>query len=190
MTGPDDPIFPTALATALWLLLPAGAANMAPVIAAWCLPSWSLPVDLGYSLGGKRVFGSHKTWRGMGAGVLAGGAAVLLLQRLPGAIPAVRDVLAGPEWKQFSPMFGAWIGLGALSGDLAKSFAKRRCAIPPGASWPPFDQIDWLIGALAFAWPFLSLSGGIVLFVLLAGLALHVTSHALGRALGLNRSWI
>ena len=190
MTGADDAMLPTTLVTGLWLLLVAGAANMAPIIAARLLPAWDLPVDLGRSLGGQRLFGSHKTWRGMVAGMLAGGLAVLLLQRLPGAIPTLQGVPAGPEWEQFSPMFGAWIGLGALTGDLAKSFAKRRCAIPPGASWPPFDQIDWLIGALAFAGPFLSLSGGTVLFVLLAGLALHVTSHALGRALGLNRSWI
>jgi CDP-2,3-bis-(O-geranylgeranyl)-sn-glycerol synthase len=190
MTGPDDPIFPTALATALWLLLPAGAANMAPVIAAWCLPSWSLPVDLGYSLGGKRVFGSHKTWRGMVAGALAGSLVFLVQQRVIDAVPVLQVVLSDLGRGQFSPLFGAWIGLGALCGDLVKSLAKRRLAIPPGRSWFPFDQIDWLLGALAFAAPFLPLSAGTVLAVLLVGLGLHLVCHAFGRALGLNRSWI
>lgn len=190
MPGPDDMMLPTELGTALWLLLPAGAANMAPVLAAWLLPSWDLPVDFGCSLGGRRLLGNHKTWRGMIVGILAGGLVFLLQQQLAGSVPALQEIRVDPGEGRLSPLFGAWIGLGALCGDLAKSVVKRRLAIPPGTSWFPFDQIDWLLGALAFAAPFLPLSGGTVLVVLLAGLALHIALHALGRALGLNRSWI
>ena len=31
-----------------------------------------------------------------------------------------------------------------------KSFFKRRIDIPPGASWPVFDQLDFFVGAYVF----------------------------------------
>src|SRR4051812_27852644 len=71
----------------------------------------------------------------------------------PEGVVQPRTILGTP-----SPLLGAWIGLGALSGDLVKSFAKRRRGILPGQAWIPFDQIDWLLGALAFAAPVLRLS--------------------------------
>jgi CDP-2,3-bis-(O-geranylgeranyl)-sn-glycerol synthase len=190
MTGPGDPALPTLLAVSLWFLLPAGAANMAPVIAAWLLPSWDLPVDLGRHLGDRRLFGSHKTWRGMVAGVVAGALVSALQGRLLSAFPVLRDLLPDQSLGELPSLFGAWIGLGALTGDLVKSFFKRRVGIPPGRSWFPFDQIDWLLGALAFAAPFLPLSAADILAILLVGLVLHLAGHALGRALGLNESWI
>ncbi|PZW36950.1 CDP-2,3-bis-(O-geranylgeranyl)-sn-glycerol synthase [Humitalea rosea] len=176
----------SALAAAVWLLVPAGTANMAPVVAAWLLPSWDRPVDFCRSLGGKRLFGDHKTWRGMAAGVVAGAAAFAVLQRAPD----LRGILADPDSSQLSPLFGAWIGCGALTGDLVKSFFKRRVGIPPGRSWFPFDQIDWLLGAIAFAIPVLQFSVMSILATLVAGVALHLVIHALGRAVGLNQSWI
>ncbi len=44
---------------------------------------------------------------------------------------------------------GLRFGLGAMAGDSAKSFLKRRRRIPPGAPWVPFDQLDFVLGALA-----------------------------------------
>jgi hypothetical protein len=32
--------------------------------------------------------------------------------------------------------------------DSVKSFVKRRVGIAPGAPWIPFDQLDFVIGAL------------------------------------------
>ncbi len=180
----------SALAAGIWLLLPAGAANMAPVLAARAFPSWDLPVDFGWSPGGKRLFGAHKTWRGMAAGVIAGGLVFVLQQHVADLSPAIQGLLADLDHGRLPLLFGAWLGLGALVGDLVKSFAKRRLGIAPGRSWFPFDQLDWLFGALAFASPFLRLSGGLMAAVLLLGLVLHLAIHALGRAMGLNRSWI
>lgn len=173
----------------LWLLVPAGAANMAPVLAARLFPSWNMPVDFGCLLGGQRLLGAHKTWRGMLAGVAAASLALALLDLLARRFPAARRLL--PDTQLDAPLLiGAWIGLGALTGDLVKSFFKRRLGIRPGRTWFPFDQLDWLFSALLFAHPVAPLAPGQALSVLAVGLALHVAVHALGRALGLNRSWI
>ena len=45
-------------------------------------------------------------------------------------------------------LLGALMGGGALIGDLAKSFIKRRLNVPPGKPWFPWDQLDWIAGAM------------------------------------------
>jgi CDP-2,3-bis-(O-geranylgeranyl)-sn-glycerol synthase len=46
------------------------------------------------------------------------------------------------------PAIGLRLGIGAMAGDSAKSFAKRPLGIPPGAPWVAFDQLDFAAGAL------------------------------------------
>lgn len=107
---------------ALRLVLLLGAANSAPPLAALLLQGrcpW--PVDLGLTLtDGRRLFGTHKTWRGLVAGTLAGGLAGVVLG------------------------FGAGTGLvaGALAlvGDLLSSFLKRRLGRASGQDVPGLDQ--------------------------------------------------
>ena len=45
-------------------------------------------------------------------------------------------------------LLGALMGGGALMGDLVKSFIKRRQNQPPGKPWFPWDQLDWIAGAM------------------------------------------
>ena len=173
--------------SAVWFLVPAGFANMAPVVAARLLPGWEWPVDFGLSLGGMRLFGSHKTWRGITAGLIAGTAVFLLQQALRGAVPALNAVSLF-DYAAASPLLGAWMALGALIGDLAKSAAKRRLGIAPGRTWFPFDQTDWLIGTLLFSEPVLRLSASVLLGILLTGLALHLLVKLAGYLLHIDRS--
>ena len=58
----------------LWFFLPAGLANMTPIFAARlpALSRWSFPLDGYATFRGKRVFGSHKTIRGVVSGMLIG----------------------------------------------------------------------------------------------------------------------
>ena len=48
-------------------------------------------------------------------------------------------------------LLGALMGGGALIGDLVKSFVKRRLNVPPGKPWFPWDQLDWIVGAIALS---------------------------------------
>lgn len=134
-----------------WLFLPAGLANTAPVIAARLFPTLDAPVDAGVRLGGVRLFGDHKTVRGMVAGTVVG-AGVFAAQQALDAHYAAIHALGRFDYAGVSWTFGAALGLGALTGDLVKSFFKRRVGRAPGQSWIPFDQIDWMLGALLVLW--------------------------------------
>jgi CDP-2,3-bis-(O-geranylgeranyl)-sn-glycerol synthase len=173
----------------VWFVLPAGAANIAPVVAARLLPAWDRPVDLGLQVGGVRLLGDHKTWRGLAAGLLAGTAAFLAQQWLCARSAELRSIgwfdYAGQSW-----LLGTAMAAGALAGDLARSAAKRRVGIAPGRPWIPFDQLDWLVGLVLFSQPLLALAPGRVALVLAGGALLHLAVKALGRALGIDRAWI
>jgi CDP-diglyceride synthetase len=55
-----------------WFFLPAGIANMSPVLANKIpgINQWKTPLDFGKSWRGKRIFGNNKTWRGLIFGTL------------------------------------------------------------------------------------------------------------------------
>ena len=71
------------------------------------------------------------------------------------------------------------MGFGALTGDLAKSFFKRRIGIKPGAKFIPFDQMDFVLGAFIFTVPVFAWTLKIFIASLLLSLVLDViVNHA------------
>ena len=71
-------------------------------------------------------------------------------------------------------LFGFLMGSGALTGDLIKSFFKRRLGLKPGAKFIPFDQTDFVIGALVFTMPIFNLTLKIFITSLLLSFILHI----------------
>lgn len=136
--------------TALWLLLPAYVANMSPVLLARMLPTLSAPIDGGRrAADGERLLGDGKTWRGLIGGTLLGGITGVLASavwiRWHPPFGDTFDAASGP----FTPLLlGLGLGFGALAGDSVKSYFKRRTGRGRGASWPGFDQLDFVAGAL------------------------------------------
>jgi CDP-2,3-bis-(O-geranylgeranyl)-sn-glycerol synthase len=130
---------------ALWAFLPAGLANMAPVFANKIphLNRWTTPLDLRRSYKGTRMLGDNKTWRGLFFGVFIGGL-VGLAQYL---IFPDFTIFASPSAKIMAAA-GILLGAGALLGDAVESLFKRQKKLEPGKSWFPFDQLDYIIGAL------------------------------------------
>jgi CDP-2,3-bis-(O-geranylgeranyl)-sn-glycerol synthase len=169
----------------IWFMLPAGFANMAPIPAARLLPSWNAPLDCGRSLGGTRIFGDHKTVRGLVIGVAVGALVFLAQEWLWARSEPIRSIsvlnyASAPAW------LGAWMSFGALVGDLVKSFFKRRLGRKPGAPWFPFDQIDWIVGALALSWPFVALSPAFAGVSIAAALILSLLMKWVGFVLRLG----
>lgn len=130
-------------------MLPAYVANMAPVIVKR-INIFNVPIDYGKKgKDGKPLFGPHKTWRGLIAAVIFGAAVFALQQRL----------YAYDFWRSISlfnypeqpAMLGVFLGLGAILGDLVKSFFKRRHNVASGKPWIPFDQLDFVVGALVLS---------------------------------------
>jgi hypothetical protein len=131
----------------IWLFLPAAFANMAPVVAKFMFPKWNQAIDFGHRWRNKKIFGSHKTYRGFFAAILAGFLVFRLQQLITDYVPWMRW-FSLIDYSFTSPFFGAWMGFCAISADLVKSFFKRRLQISPGESWIPFDEMDWISGSL------------------------------------------
>ena len=161
---------------------------MTAVFAQKTFPLWDAPVDFCFTLRGKRLFGSHKTWRGMLAGVAAATATYLVQRSLLVSNAAVRDISAF-DYSQHSIVLGAWIGLGGLTGDLIKSAVKRQLDICPGRPWIPFDQADWLIETVSVSCAVVQLPFAFSLTVLVVGIALHIVVNIVAHLLGLRRTW-
>lgn len=131
----------------IWLLLPAAFANMAPVLGKIIFPNWNKPIDSGLTWKNKEIFGAHKTYRGFCAAIVTGFFVFCLQQAIHAKIPWMRP-MSIIDYNVISPFFGAWLGFCAITGDLIKSFFKRRLNIPSGQAWVPFDEIDWIVASL------------------------------------------
>jgi len=114
-------------------ILPAYVANGAPVIF-----GGGKPLDLGKSFRGKRIFGDHKTIRGLISGLLSG------------FIISLLESFIFP----FMLVIGTAMSFGTHAGDLFGSFVKRRIGMKEGESFAVLDQYLFFIFALLFALPF------------------------------------
>ncbi|MFH2020451.1 MAG: CDP-archaeol synthase [archaeon] len=132
---------------AIWYILPAYLANMSPVFAKKLFSGFSTPVDFGRKFGGSPLFGRNKTYRGLISGTVVG-ILVALLQQYLYRFNSIQKISLVNYHNINIIGFGIYMGFGALIGDLAKSFIKRRIGIAPGKSWIPFDQTDFLVGAM------------------------------------------
>lgn len=167
----------SVLFDAFWFFLPAGIANMSPVLASRMpgLRGWNTPIDLGKTIGGQRILGANKTWRGLAFGTVVGGL-VCVLQQL--AVPAysLSHALA----------IGMALGFGALAGDATESFFKRRRGIKPGDAWFPFDQTDYIVGGLLCVVPFAPLNLPLILSTLVLYFGLHLIASYIAYLIGLK----
>lgn len=171
------------------LFLPAGLANMLPPIVALFLPQLSYPLDFYKTYHGKRIFGDHKTFRGLISGTLIGGLVFIFQKQLYISFDFYRS-LSLIDYSTTSVLFGFLVGFGALFGDAIKSFIKRQVNIKPGVSWFPWDQIDWVIGSYLMSILFIPVSLSMALSYLSVGLALHLLIKGIGYLIKMNQTYI
>lgn len=143
---------PQAVAAAGVALLLVCAANTA----AWAAGRifgrhWAAPLDFGAVLkDGQRLFGSHKTWRGLIAGAVASGWLAAAL---------------GPGF-----LLGAAFGATSMAGDALSSTIKRRLGREPGTEVALLDQVPEAMLPLAVFGPALGLG-----FLAMVGVTLAFT---------------
>ncbi len=126
------------LVAILWYILPAYIANASAVLAKGRTP---LDQNIRF-VDGRRLLGKGKTVKGFVLAVLAGTLAGAALGYAEGALVA-RTLLAFV------------LSFGAMAGDSAGSFIKRRFDIRPGEAAPLLDQWDFVLSAMLFHWAFL-----------------------------------
>ena len=125
-----------SLLAALWIMVPAYVPNSAAAVL-----GGGVPIDFGKRFGdGRRIFGDGKTYRGFFGGVLCG----ILAGLIEIWAWAAFNLTAFPRQTLLSVTL---LASGALLGDLAKSFLKRRLGKERGESWFLADQYDLVIGS-------------------------------------------
>jgi CDP-2,3-bis-(O-geranylgeranyl)-sn-glycerol synthase len=178
----------TYVAFAFWFLLPAAIANAAPVLAA-LLPyvrNWSQPMDFGYMWRGKRLLGPHKTWRGFISGVLTATLIFWLQQVCVRHFGWAAHLVDGTGYAALPFVLGPLFGVGALGGDAVKSFFKRLHGVEAGRHWIPFDQLDYIIGAMLISLPFIVLPVMAYAWMLVIWFGAHMLANYIGWRLGIR----
>jgi CDP-2,3-bis-(O-geranylgeranyl)-sn-glycerol synthase len=162
----------TLIVEALMFIFPAYCANAAPVIA-----GGGQPMDFGKNFfDGKPFFGKNKTFRGFFFGLTIG-IFVGVLESLVFSYPFPLSVL-----------FSVLSPLGALCGDLAGAFLKRRLGIAPGDLLPIIDQIDFVIGALLFSLPLAILYWELAVAVIIITPPIHLLTNFLAYKLKFKKN--
>jgi CDP-2,3-bis-(O-geranylgeranyl)-sn-glycerol synthase len=123
---------------------------------------------------GERILGDHKTIRGFISGLLAGALVGLLSSLLFSESLLIMAVLAS---------------LGALLGDLAGAFLKRRLKIAPGGALPVVDQLDFVIGAVLCVSLFFPMSVNVLLILFLVTPPIHFLTNVGAHVLGLKEQY-
>ena len=152
---------------ALKFIFPAYCANAAPVIF-----GGGKPLDGGKKfVDGKPIFGKNKTLRGFISGLIIG------------------TIVGFAEYALFKyPMaFGFITALGALIGDLFESFIKRRLGKKSGEVLPLADQLDFVLGALAFSLLVMPPKIEVFLIVLMITPPIHLITNYFAYLLKLKR---
>ena len=159
----------TIFLEALKFIFPAYCANAIPV-----LTGGGPQLDFGKNFfDEKPVFGENKTFRGFFFGLTVG---------------TVVGIVESFFFKEYPFYFGFVLSLGALVGDLAGAFLKRRLGLKPGDLLPIIDQIDFIIGAIVFALFFYMpiISPELVIAVLIITPPLHVLTNYAAYKAGLK----
>lgn len=172
------------LVEAIWLILPAYAANgLTPVVG---LKKGLHPVDGGRKFRGEPLFGEGKTWEGLMfgtfVGCIIGMVEMLAYPYLPFSLsPEPLNIV------QMSPVLGLVLGMGAMLGDLAGSFIKRRLKIQRGKPAPLLDQEDFLIGAIAFSSFLVVIEVSWIVLLLIITPVIHLVANVIGYLMKIKR---
>ena len=136
-----------AIITVLWIMGPAYIANSVAV-----LTGGKYPIDQGRTLSdGNRILGDGKTWSGLLGGTLGGimfgiildsGDGRMALERLTG------EVHVQSLWSENPVMVFFLLSFGALFGDMAASFYKRRQNLLRGDKFAILDMYDFIFMSL------------------------------------------
>jgi CDP-2,3-bis-(O-geranylgeranyl)-sn-glycerol synthase len=173
-----------------WFFAPSGVSNIAAFLAGKnpVLKQFATPVDFGLKYRGRRILGDNKTFRGFISGIIASILIVYLQIYLYQSLPIIREYIR-LDYNAINPfIFGTLSGFGALFGDSVKSFFKRQIGVPPGRSWVPLDQIDYILGGILFTSFYVQLTPSEYVSLFVMWFLLHPATTLLGYLLRLKES--
>lgn len=160
-----------------------------------CLSGLRRPMDLGRSFRGRRIFGDHKTWRGL---------FIITLFCMLGAWIQAHVQRTGqiPPWLPLCDYGRLWLpvglslGLGATLGELPNSFLKRQLGVLPGrrkggipgAIFFLLDQVDLTVGVWILLYFFIRPSVSLILWSFALTIPIHLLVSVIGYGLGMRKT--
>ncbi len=159
---------------------PAYIANSSPVIV-----GGGPPIDMGKNfIDGRRIFGDHKTIRGLIGGILFGTLTGLIIFPFISRVDFQCSIGEAILWALL-------LSIGTHIGDLLGSFIKRRLNMKPGSPAPILDQIGFIIFALLLAWPrYPWITSTEITIVIILTLIIHPLSNVAAYLAGLkDKPW-
>jgi CDP-2,3-bis-(O-geranylgeranyl)-sn-glycerol synthase len=145
-----------------------------------------IPIDGGRRWSdGRRLLGDGKTWRGLVLGILSG----VLLGLIQISVQDAGVLVWLPRHTVLSVLL---LAVGALAGDMAKSFVKRRIGKERGAAWPLADQYDLVAGSLLlvligdYGFAAVNLTIPVIFWILVLTPLLHRGANLIGYAIGVK----
>ena len=160
----------------IYFILPAYLANMAP-------PLLKKVNFLNYPIH-EKLLGSHKTYRGLIFAVIVG-MLIFYIQKILFQYALFKNISL-INYSEYSLLLGFLLASGAMFGDIVKSFVKRRANIMPGERFIPWDQLDFVFGALIFSYFLVPLSFINIILILIISFALVVIVKHIGYYLKVN----
>jgi len=153
---------------ALRVFLLLAVANTAPLLMKhWLGARWAAPLDGGRTFfDGRPLLGASKTIRGIVAAVVATALAALVMG--------------------MQATLGAWVGGGAMLGDLVSSFVKRRLGLKSSSRATGIDQIPEALVPLVILHAALGLSPLQIVAITLAFFVLEMPAARLYHRAGLR----
>ena len=183
----------TLAAYAIYFMLPAYLANVSALAF-----GGGTPLDFNRNFtDGRRLLGDGVTWRGTIIGIIIGTVIAIIqgliymyygdiFMILPGWI-TIQGVIPA---NYFDWIFlGLALSVGALLGDAAGSFIKRRIKIGRGRPAPLLDQLDFVAGALILASIIVHIPLNLIIIIVILSVFLHLAANYIAYLLGIKDVW-
>jgi CDP-2,3-bis-(O-geranylgeranyl)-sn-glycerol synthase len=170
----------------IYFMLPAYMANISALTF-----GGGKPLDLGHEFrDGRRILGDGVTWKGTIIGTLIGTLMGLLqgIIALQGIIPP-QNAIPLPMNIPEGILLGLLLGGGALLGDAAGSFIKRRINIGRGRPAPILDQLDFVVGALILSSLIMTPTLTLIVLALIITPILHLSANIISYSMGMKDVW-
>ncbi len=164
-----------------WVIIPAYTANCFAPIA-----KGKKRIDFGKKfIDGNHLLGKGKTWEGLAFAVFMGTLVGMVQIAL---YPYINPIALKEGFSLYELSFASvfFVSLGAMFGDMAGSFIKRRIDMKRGQPAPLLDQLDFVFGAFFFASFFIELTAvSVLLFVFITPI-IHVIACIIGNRIGVK----
>ncbi|MGB9979833.1 CDP-2,3-bis-(O-geranylgeranyl)-sn-glycerol synthase [Methanobacterium sp.] len=177
----------------IYFMLPAYLANVSALVF-----GGGKPLDFGRNFrDGRRIIGNGVTWKGTIIGTLIGsiigiiqGSVAVYYGNVFNLIPGIM-IIQGPIPTSIlqGAIIGLFLGGGALIGDAAGSFIKRRIGIERGKAAPFLDQLDFVVGALVFASLIVFIPLDMIIIILIISIVLHLLTNMIAYLIGMKDVW-